>query len=61
MVWTIRKNDATRITPLDIRYMRCTVDCTKWVHKQNEKIMKQLKTEPGMIHGQAKTELERSC
>jgi hypothetical protein len=54
MVWTIRKNDATRITTLDIWFMRCTVDCTKWVHKQNDKIMKQLKTERGMIHGQAK-------
>jgi len=46
MVWTIRKNDAIRITTLDIRFMRCTVDRTKWVHKLNEKIRKQLKTGP---------------
>jgi hypothetical protein len=43
--WTIRKNDETRITAAEMRFMRRKANCTKWGHKRNEEIMEELKTE----------------
>jgi hypothetical protein len=41
--WTIRKSDESRITALEMKFMRPTAGYTKWDLKSNEEMLKELK------------------
>jgi hypothetical protein len=41
--WTVRKGDKTKITACEIKFMKRTVEYTKWDHIRNEDILKVLK------------------
>jgi hypothetical protein len=42
--WTIRKNDESRITACEMKFMRRTAGYTKWDLKRNEEVLKELKS-----------------
>ena len=42
----IRKKYISRITANEMKFMRYTAGCTKWDHKRNEDVMKELQLEP---------------
>ena len=44
------KNDGTRITAAQIRFIRRTAGCTKWDHKRNGEIMHELETGSVLEH-----------
>ncbi|KAJ4432844.1 hypothetical protein ANN_21483 [Periplaneta americana] len=44
--WTTRTTDFSRIIAADMKFMRRTAGVTKWDHKTNDDILKELTTEP---------------
>jgi hypothetical protein len=43
---SVRKNDESRITACEMKFMRRTAGCTKWDLKRNKEVLKELKVGP---------------